>query len=155
MSAKKKSGNNSLNRLGRYSITEVFEYMDASPRNGQRIKFYGHLMYLRSTRLLNFLVHGITCVKCQKRGAFFAKEHFKDGRPHLNLYGFDTNGQPMLMTMDHVKPKAKGGTNHLYNLQTMCVRCNSNKGNAWSLKDRLCYYSRRIKNFFSRNKMQG
>ena len=149
MPDKKKAGNG-LKRLGRYSITEVFEYIDASPKNGQRIRFYGHLMHLRSTRLLNFRVHGIICVKCGARGAFFAKERYGNDGPHLNMYAFDNHGHPILMTRDHIKPKAKGGTNHLYNLQPMCVKCNSGKGDAWIIKDRLRYYSRRMKNFFTK-----
>lgn len=145
-----KSGSN-LKRLGKYSICEVFEHIDASPRNGQRIKFYGHLMHLRSTRIMNFRVHGIVCVKCGARGAFFAKERHGSDGPHLNLYAFDNKGRAMLMTRDHIRPKAKGGTNHLYNMQPMCVKCNSAKGDTWNFRDRLKYLGRRIKHAFNKN----
>lgn len=32
------------------------------------------------------------------------------------------------LTVDHIKPKAEGGTNHQWNLQTMCEHCNRIKG---------------------------
>ena len=32
------------------------------------------------------------------------------------------------MTVDHVIPQSKGGTDHLDNLQLLCAACNSMKG---------------------------
>lgn len=135
--------------LGKYTIGEVFEYIDASPHNGQKVKFHGHLIHFRATRILNFKVHGITCVECGARGVFFAKEKNSDeDSPHLNLYAIDKYGHPILMTQDHIKPKAKGGTNHLYNLQPMCARCNCAKSDIWSFKNKVKYLFRLIKRFF-------
>ena len=34
----------------------------------------------------------------------------------------------ILLTVDHVKPIAKGGKNGLYNLQVCCSKCNREKG---------------------------
>jgi 5-methylcytosine-specific restriction endonuclease McrA len=31
------------------------------------------------------------------------------------------------LSIDHITPKAKGGTNHLENLQLMCLECNNLK----------------------------
>lgn len=33
------------------------------------------------------------------------------------------------LTVDHIHPKSKGGTDHMENLQTLCRSCNSKKGN--------------------------
>lgn len=32
------------------------------------------------------------------------------------------------LTLDHIKAKSRGGSNDIYNLQTLCVRCNFLKG---------------------------
>jgi len=32
------------------------------------------------------------------------------------------------LTIDHMHPQSKGGTNSISNLQTMCRSCNSSKG---------------------------
>lgn len=141
----KKSSIGGRNRLGVYTISEVFDYIDASPKNGQRVKFHGHSMNMRSTRMLSFRSNGITCVKCGARGAFFAKERYGKDAPHLNLYGFDVHGRQLLLTRDHIKPKSKGGTNHIYNSQTMCLKCNSRKSDDWGWKIKLKYYWKKFK----------
>ena len=135
-------------RLGVFTISEVFEYVDASPRHGQRVKFHGHRMNMRVTRLLNFRINGIECVNCGKRGAFFAKERFGEDRPHLNLYGFDRRGNHILFTRDHIKPKSKGGSNHLYNAQTMCLDCNGKKSDIWTLSIMILYYYKKFLSIF-------
>ena len=146
-----KDKNNGRKRLAVYTITEVFEYVDASPTNGQRVRFHGHLMHLRSTKLLNFRFNGIKCIRCNTQGAYFAKERYENNAPHLNLYGFNNHGRSMLMTRDHIKPKAKGGTNHLYNSQTMCIKCNGRKGDIWTLGARTKYIFNKIKSFLRRD----
>lgn len=147
--------NKNLNRKGKYSIAETFEYVDASPRCGQKINFHGDNIRMRSPHLLNFRLHGIVCVECGLRGAFFAKEQL-GGNPKnnegetlvLNLYGFNKCGEEVIMTRDHIKPKAKDGTNHLYNAQVMCFTCNQNKADVWSIKYRVKYIVSRIKHLF-------
>jgi hypothetical protein len=49
--------------------------------------------------------------------------------PHFNLYA-EENGQLVLMTKDHVQPKAFGGEDRHSNYQTMCSICNNLKGAA-------------------------
>ena len=91
------------------------------------------------------------CAECGIKGGFFAKERWGKDPPHINLYGFDKSGKSVLMTQDHIKPRAKGGTNNLYNLQPMCVRCNSKKGSMWGLRDRMRYMGRKILHWTRRN----
>jgi hypothetical protein len=78
-----------------------------------------------------FATKGITCVKCGVVGSFFALERGKKNNPkkfHFNLYGFDENGREVLITKDHIQPRAKGGKNKLSNYQPMCQPCNQKKG---------------------------
>lgn len=48
-------------------------------------------------------------------------------RPVTTLYGKAANGKRVLMTADHIVPKAQGGKNNHKNLQVMCSRCNCTK----------------------------
>ena len=48
--------------------------------------------------------------------------------PHLNLYHVGRRGHLLLMTQDHILPRSAGGSNQVYNLQTMCRECNQAKG---------------------------
>ena len=47
---------------------------------------------------------------------------------HFNFYSEDGK----LMTKDHIKPKSKGGSDHMDNLQTMCTICNGKKGDTYN-----------------------
>jgi len=70
----------------------------------------------------------IKCVKCGCTGKFYAKEKNKDSKKyHLNLYAI-VDGEERMMTKDHIIPKSKGGPNKLENYQTMCKKCNEEKG---------------------------
>lgn len=69
-----------------------------------------------------------TCVCCGLTGSFFAVERDENStRYHLNLYAINSAGEEVLMTKDHILPRSHGGTDNLYNLQTMCVNCNQSK----------------------------
>lgn len=76
-----------------------------------------------------------TCVTCGITGTMFALESHTGEAPHLNFYHVMAPGRPggqgkkILMTKDHVIPRSKGGGNSQDNLQTMCTKCNSRKGN--------------------------
>jgi len=84
-----------------------------------------------------FAEKGVICAKCGLVGTFFALEIFKScAKPHFNLYGFNAAGEEILLTMDHVRPKAQGGTNNLDNAQTLCGPCNFAKGCRFPDEDR-------------------
>ena len=45
----------------------------------------------------------------------------------MDLFGIDSNGDEVLMTVDHILPKSKGGPHHIDNFQPMCMPCNMKK----------------------------
>ena len=92
-----------------------------------KVNFNGYMMNMASDRLKLFF-NNHTCVKCGIEGKFFAMESNGNDNPHFNLYAID-NGKEILMTKDHIIPKSMGGKDKMDNYQTMCIRCNMEKGN--------------------------
>jgi 5-methylcytosine-specific restriction endonuclease McrA len=76
-------------------------------------------------RLRVFHTHGTACSApgCNKVGVHLIKAKNTDGGFHVDIYTADFE----LMTIDHIIPKSKGGTNDLENLQPMCNSCNAKK----------------------------
>jgi hypothetical protein len=97
------------------------------------VEFDGDLIKMDSHRYWVFKKKGTKCVSCGLKATFFAKEcsrgkNNKYKSYHFNLYGINKNDEEILFTKDHIKPKSKGGIDHLDNYNTMCETCNSNKG---------------------------
>lgn len=67
------------------------------------------------------------CACCGVEGKFFWLESSGARPPHFNLYGVFKSGRAVLMTMDHITPKSKGGKTEESNLQLLCSRCNEVK----------------------------
>lgn len=80
-------------------------------------------------RLVCFLNYP-ECAECNIRGSIFKlQRHSRDLKaisPHLNFYAVK-HGREILMTVDHIIPVSKGGTDAWENLQTMCQDCNRRK----------------------------
>lgn len=71
-----------------------------------------------------------------KDGLFEEKKTFVDmdgdmikANSQRYLYAVDQDGEEVMMTKDHIIPVSKGGKNTLENYQTMCRKCNVQKGN--------------------------
>ena len=115
-----------------YGPEEVLSHVRAAQAGGPgRIDLDGELVGVASVRLQTFALRGTCCASCGIRGTHFRKERScpSDPRPHLNLYAAGPPGSiEILMTKDHVVPRARGGSDALGNMQTMCFRCNEEKG---------------------------
>lgn len=114
----------------RFSYTEILMKIDQykHERNSVKIKLTGDLIKINSLRLQTFAKSNV-CAKCGLVGNVFAKTINNPNAStwHLNLYA-DTPDGLVLFTKDHIKPKSDGGKDHIDNMQTMCIRCNTAKG---------------------------
>ena len=81
--------------------------------------------YKDHRRLRVFYNKGCKCVECGIEGTIVALGKDRGGSLHLDVY---TNDYYPL-TIDHILPKSKGGSDELDNLQPMCCLCNWSKGN--------------------------
>jgi len=107
-----------------------------------------HTTFANHERLRVFHHKGTTCVTCGIIGTRLIQGKDKRGTLHWDVYA--ENGTPL--TVDHIIPKSKGGSNKLENLQPMCTFCNSAKGNGESKEEKLerCLKSQNKNNFLNR-----
>lgn len=136
-----------MKRYRKYSIDEVRDMWNNSPMKEifRKRKDTSYTILVRdriqiddnvfvkmdSQRYRLFFTKGTRCADCGIEGQYFWLEQ-SENQPgsayHFNLYGIDDDGNEVLMTKDHIVPKAKGGHNRIDNYQTMCVHCNARKG---------------------------
>lgn len=83
--------------------------------------------YKDHRRLRVFYNKGVECVTpgCDKVGAILVQGMDRAGNIHIDLCTKDFYP----LTVDHIIPKSKGGPDDLENLQPMCTKCNTKKGN--------------------------
>lgn len=123
--------------LKRKEVVPISEVYDAvkdvlfmPDRNKEFVEIRGDMVKGNSHRYQTFFTKGLKCSCCGIEGKYFGKEKsFNSKRYHMNLYAVDENGEEVLMTKDHIVPRSKGGKNHISNYQTLCVKCNKEKGN--------------------------
>jgi 5-methylcytosine-specific restriction endonuclease McrA len=130
-----------LNRKETYLPNEVLDFLpnpEDYPKGWglKKIKkdYNGDMMKMGSDRYYTF-AKTLHCAHCDLVGSFFAKErhinkknNLDNNEPyHFNLYAINEEGNEVLMTKDHIIPKAKGGANNIANYQTMCTICNGLK----------------------------
>lgn len=114
------------------TVQEVIEYL-----NGDEELFRGKYKIKKdSLRYKTFFKdeNSLRCVSCGKVGNLCSVTEMYDVKSnlttyHFNLYHENYKRKLTLFTKDHIIPKSKGGKTHESNLQTMCKRCNTLKGN--------------------------
>lgn len=80
--------------------------------------------YKEHRRLRVFAEKGCTCVECGVEGTILALGKDRGGNLHLDVYTDDFYP----LTVDHILPRSKGGSDDMDNLQPMCCLCNWSKG---------------------------
>jgi PTH2 family peptidyl-tRNA hydrolase len=129
-----------LERINTYSLGKIFGFLNENPFTPEPTNFgkpwmskftkqyyidsNGNKMSVRRARV--FLEKGVNC-KCGLEGSFFSLDKWPDGSLHLDLYAKDKKGVDVLMTIDHVFPKSKGGADNIKNYEPMCKVCNETK----------------------------
>lgn len=133
-----------------YDLDSVWKVIGGTP--GGKFCFfpdYGHNLpwYTAKVNLVRLKVlkknFGV-CQACGLTPSFFALERFSTSRlSHLGLYSV-RDGAEVLMTHDHIIPKAGLGKDSIKNGQCLCEPCNSHKadkhpteGTAFDLKSLL------------------
>ncbi len=133
-------------RLGKYEIDEVLTHVSLNPEDKPKnIRFNNHRIFMGSKRYQNFKAHGNVCIECGLTGSYFYLERHKKqltGKFHFNMYGLNASGEEVMLTKDHIVPKAKGGSDDIVNFQVMCSPCNSKKGDKWMSSEQLVHQAR-------------
>ena len=128
-------------------VNEILPYLKLPThdieKNDRYHDFLGVNVLISNMKLGCFLHNGIICAKCGCSGQYFLLERHGNSRgisrkgKHINriihpyrlqLYFVLPGGKEMMMTKDHIIPKSRGGHGEIDNLQTMCHRCNCDKG---------------------------
>ena len=123
------------NNLHRNKVYDLSLLKDLKPKWGKNeyLEIDGVLVKITSQRYQVFN-NSIICCDCGLKASHLASERdvlLDTDKYHMNMYGIDENGEEVLFTKDHIKPKSKGGRDHILNYQTMCTVCNSKKGNIY------------------------
>lgn len=114
-----------MKRIAKIPFSRVLQHI-GKPR--KRIWADGKLYVLRLGGVrIRLLGRTQVCACCGLKGKYFWLEHSGNRPPHLNLYAVRKSGKEVLMTMDHVLPRAKGGQTEDGNVQLLCKPCNQKK----------------------------
>jgi hypothetical protein len=110
-----------------------FHLQDVLPHIGKHHKyFYAHgklyRIKLRDSRMMLF-AETQHCACCLVPGDHFWLEHSGCFTPHFNLYAINHCGHAVMLTLDHIIPRSKGGTREPHNIQLLCANCNRIKQN--------------------------
>lgn len=116
-------------KYARFEPNKIFPLIS---RGGKPIEIFGKKVSRNTLKLNCFKRKGLVCAGCGLEGKEFHLEYYLKEPNYwiLNLYGFK-NDRPILMTCDHIIPKAKGGKkDSIENVQPMCFDCNMEKGDS-------------------------
>lgn len=115
-----------MRRYHKFELNEVLPHIGAVDPTKFWVPSENRSMtvkHLSSQRML-LIKRTQCCAACLVPGTHFWLEHSGYMPPHFNLYATSYYGGEMLMTMDHILPRSKGGKIHENNIQLLCAKCN-------------------------------
>jgi 5-methylcytosine-specific restriction endonuclease McrA len=117
-------------RLGEFLPEDVIPYITREETK-REYTIDGKVYAVRMNSQRYFIFReSLQCAACGLVGCkMILEQHPSDKSPHFNLYA-EEDGKLVMMTKDHVQPKAFGGEDRHSNYQTMCIICNNLKGAA-------------------------
>lgn len=92
--------------------------------------------YEHHHRLGVFYREGLSCVSCGITGNNIKLWYDRNPKPELGGLHIDLFCDEILMTVDHILPRSRGGNDAFVNKQPMCSPCNSKKGDTLSENDK-------------------
>lgn len=116
-----------------FRIKERISIDDGLKMISQNVTVFGSKITTNSKRLLLLKNKSRECSCC---GAKLSHFHIEQQRGEVNgvfvlsPYATTSDGKEVLLTWDHIIPKAIGGTDHTDNSQIMCMKCNNEKGSS-------------------------
>lgn len=109
-------------RIKVYSTETIFNFIKNNPGEMYYVDEEGNRGKVRRAKV--FCEKGTKCIDCDLIGTFFVLDKWADGAFHLDLMAVDSVGDEVLMTIDHIHAKSKGGKDTMENYQPMCTICN-------------------------------
>lgn len=115
--------------FGEYQILDILPKIRSELPVG-KICLQNMAINCKSVRIKLFANNDCECVCCGNRPDKVVLELLDpiSEVPHLNFYGKRDDGSELLFTKDHILPKVLSGSDAIFNMQIMCVDCNSSKG---------------------------
>jgi len=135
---KKKKGPIVYRKLHSYTLSKEYSIKEIESMFGEEFFFdeeaTDRKIKLRRANCYTEIGYECAHPECSTTGERYILGTASDGSIHLDLYGIDKDGDLHMITIDHIKPKSKGGKNHVSNYQPMCMVCNSVKADTWEEK---------------------
>lgn len=138
---------NDIVKIAEYSSKEIFNSLSGeNPYEEYNVKDKIYKVKINIKDLI--FKENPYCVVCGLYGSkIILEESLSKNSCHFNLYG-EEDGELILMTKDHIRPRKFGGGNNFSNFQVMCSICNQLKGSSFIRLENL----KLLREFYIKNK---
>lgn len=125
--------------IAKFDTKYIFNKLVGKRNKNKYINVFGYAVNVAAMRYKVFK-DSLVCVSCGAMPEFscldilVSKNRMTPTFPGIatfNFYGFNSEGKLFLLTVDHIVPVSKNGSDNRYNLQTMCNHCNTKKDNTY------------------------